>query len=309
MLVVTSLLFGVGACATEPRERGVVVVKDGLPAAAARVQLSYRWPASTLTRALDGGGAFAVPTGYGAAVAFVDVDGNGGFEPFREPSAHCGRERDQWHCTIGRTRVIAHRVSSGTVEDDGEPVHDNIELRVERYLADGRPDDVAEACVRGELDLCAHVGADALGPATNPATAVSPCQLDGRLPEGESIPVTMTASDATLELDVPYPPALRASVRVDRSPDRISIIANADMPITNAIVWFGEMDANTVYWSTEQEPGALRIDAREVHASVPRSVLATCSTCKLMVQLANVAEGVDVGTFSEARFVITTERT
>jgi hypothetical protein len=282
-----------------------MIVDDDLSLSTAQVQLSRSWPASTETQIVRADGVFSVPSRFGSAIAYLDVDGDGALDLYREPSTHCRRdERTGWECRLRRTRVIAHRVLAAIAMDGSPDPSDHLELIAERYLVDGTVDRAAQACVHGQPDLCAHVGAAALGPADSLASAVSPCQLDDRVPRSVPISIDLGTSDGAVTLDVPYPPSLSARVEVVRRDDSFVIEADADLTVTNAVLWYGESDASAVYWSTEQDPDALTVAGRRLTAVVPDSVLDHCTSCKLMLQMAHIVEGAGIGTYSEARFVI-----
>jgi hypothetical protein len=279
-------------------------VRDDIPIDEVKIQASHAWPAASATSAVGADGHFVIPVSSGAVVAFHDANENGVADLFAEATAHCSSGSSGWKCALGRTRIVAHRTTTGVVEDGAMTDTDSLTLRAEHYLHDGTTDSAALACLRDRPDVCARPGADALGPRNSAASAISPCELDDEVAPDRPFVVDLDAADGRRSLEVPYPARLDASVSVLRSGDRISIRATAAMPITYAIVWYGDVDANTVHWSSEQEIGTLRVRGEEVEATVPVAALNDCDACKLMLQIAHVEEHEEVAAYSEARFAI-----
>ena len=86
--------------------------------------------------------------------------------------------------------------------------------------------------------------------------------------------------------------------------DRVLVRGHSTHPLTHGVLWLGTVDASDIVWSTEDAPDALQLSSMEFLAAIPTSVVASCTDCKLMLQVAHVEDLASTGVYSEERFVI-----
>ena len=251
-------------------------------------------------------GAFAVPAWAGAVVAFADVNDSGQLDRFEEPSVNCQRANARWQCNLSLRRVVAHRIVTTVADPGAEPLGDQIVVRAEEYDSLGAVMTNTRVCLTDDPLACSERGADAFGPTSisSHAEALSGCQLDV-LDKGNATIALDVESDAGVNhVDIPTPPRLDLDVHVEKRAASFVVDATSTLPITHALVWIGEAEAETVYWSTEDADADLRIEGTHLRAIVPFSLDETCTTCKVMLQVASTQEHAETGTYSEARHLL-----
>lgn len=269
------------------------------------VQLSGHWPApGSRTVPLTGDASMEIGDPALVATAFVDTDADGTLTQYAEPSAPCMRVGNGWSCKLERIRIVAHRITSFRVGAPPTLLADNLKVRVESFAADGSRDGSTRACLEEHPDVCASIGGDALGPSTSQASAISPCAFERAVHDEAPFDLVVTTAGAQQTTTVAHPPRLDATAEITSTSEVIVAHVETSLPISNAIGWYGTVDATEVYWSTEQHQGTIDVEGNHVSIRFPRQATTACDGCKLMIQLARTSGSSTLGAISEARFVV-----
>ena len=236
------------------------------------------------------------------AVAFLDVDHDGRFDPAVEPSTHCHIREGERRCTLSARRTIAHRVRNhritGPERVSSTPLADDLVLVGSYYRADATMDSDAQFCLVSDPSVCSIAGTDPFAKSERPA--IAPCRLEAALRAPETS-VRVSGDRVEQRITLPTPAPLDARFEVTWGGDaRVHI--DTKRPIDQAIAWLG-IEGEAPRWVSELDPRT-RLGAMSFDVVVPQAALDACPGCRVVVQVAAIDDAEDVGTYSEDRVTI-----
>lgn len=292
------------SCGAEPPPRvisGQVAVWANPSNANLRIQSGAHWPRDGHDSRANPSGTFEVDWKARTVRAYLDVDGDGTLDHYREPAADCSRERDSWQCDLRPMSVTVHRVQ--VFEAHGVPVANLLSVVGEAYLDDGSLDPTARVCLDGPVPSCSEAVPNPYA-RTGAFQALSPCQLEATAEAGAHLALELRRGDTSIPMPVNAPPSTEIEARLERRGDSVEVRANVSPSTTHALAWIGSDDASVVLWDTEQYPAAMRLAGGDLLVKIPVAVLDACSDCKAMVQVATMRSTEHVRVIAEARLVV-----
>lgn len=304
-LLVGAVIATTAACA--PRSSKLDIAWQGLSEApeAVRVLGGRSWP-----MARRAGKATTMPAPSDSSfVAFLDVNSNERLDLFAEPSSHCKSAHGETRCVLAQRRTSIHRVRNYVVALDGDavtrPAADDFVVTGEYYDAGGHPDSTASLCLRADPSVCGVANADPFVHEGGGALAITPCLLR-EATHGSAVEVVATSQHIELPVSLPVPPALNTRFTARAANGTIYVSADTALPMTQALVWLGIPDEQRVAWSSE-DTNTGTITAMHLEIPVTPEALAACPHCKIVVQVAMLADHDAIGVYSEDRATIPLE--
>ena len=304
------LLVATLACSSSPRlDRDArVTVEDGLRTDGLQLEYGHAWVHGSgrgggRVRIVDG--RASVPRWASAASAFIDADGNGHYDPFAEPGAHCELVGERWNCQVAARRVTVHRVVSARVSGrEISKLGDHVTVLGESYDRAGRRAADIKVCLGG-TQVCASAEGHAFGPPSNRVSAVSPCAVEatGRKP-GTPIPIELKAGGSVAALSLTEPIDLAPQVDIHQDGDLLTVEGVVATAPTHILAWIGSTDASEVIWSTELDPASLHRRTLSFAVTIPLDRLRACATCKAMIQVVRVEPAHSYTSIAETRYVV-----
>lgn len=267
------------------------------------VQTGHGWPSASQELAAARPGGVAIRADR-PAVAFIDVDGNGRLDPFRDPSGRCETRGERRVCSIDRERLSVHRVVNGRLSLAGEPyqvVGDQALVVFEAFDAHGNLSTDATACLEGAPDVCARFGGHPFVSSKISARAIPLCDLD-LVTSASPVAVRIHGATSDRVALVVAPSRLGVNVTWKRHGSILELTARSEATLGQALAWIG--GAEESLWSTEAATNALRWSAHEATIAIPLDVMESCSTCTVMVQLGAFVNDGDESHYVEERISV-----
>ncbi len=232
---------------------------------------------------VDSNGNFHLSASVGVVTPYVDVNRNGTFERFVEPSGLCQRVKNAWQCAMPKHKATLHRTISMR---DGVR-HDSTYVFWEAYNQAGIRDTMSKLCV---ADQCTELRPGPfLSPTNDEVQEFSICGDEGFSPTTAQVHLDGNVS----ALPISQPPELLVTVTASQRADafKVKIDVNA---ADRLLMWAGSSDqlgeVQRVYWHSEEVKRNIKIAKtdRGFDVQVPRANVAVCKqdpACVLAIQV------------------------
>lgn len=251
-----------------------------------RVALGRTWvlPGATISSPVSPDRSFLAPADRQALTVFLDVDGDTKLDLLREPANHCTFD-GSWRCHLFPQRVVVHGVASPNAPEG------SAQITFESYdPRTAEPSPWATLC-DVETNTCAE-GGDLPYEAESPgARSIADCGAQGG--PARSIRVASPSIDRVVAVSSLPSMDLEVDAHRERNGD-IRLTAHTSVRADRALLWIATSNGE-IYWTSEAVEGSVMMSDTRVEMRASADDIRNCGGCWLVVQVASVQVGSDVG--------------